>query len=109
MSSRRDQSWLVVVIVVVLAVVLLGPLSWMGGFGMMGPWMMGFGFGWPFMFLFPLVFIVLIVLGTYYLLSGQVSLGGSGQGDALRILKERYARGEITSEQYAKMKSELGS
>ena len=109
MSSKRDQNWLVVVIIVIVAVVLLGPLSWMGGFGMMGPWMMGFGFGWPFMFLFPLVFIVLIVLGVYYLFSGQGSRGGFGQGDALRILKERYARGEITSEQYVKMKNELES
>ena len=112
MSSKRDQNWLVVVIIVIVAVVLLGPLSWMGGFGMMGPWMMGFGFGWPFMFLFPLVFIVLIVLGLYYLLSGQEGFSGPrgrGENEALPTLKERYARGELTSEQYAKMKKDLES
>ncbi len=78
----------------------------------MGPGIMGFGFGWPFMFLFPLVFVVLVVLGLYHLLSGQgrqVSSAGYTGSDALRILKERYARGEITSEQYTKMKRDLES
>ncbi len=36
--------------------------------GMMG--MMGMGFGWGFMWLIPLVFLILIVLGAYFLLSG---------------------------------------
>jgi uncharacterized membrane protein len=31
------------------------------------------------------------------------------ESDALRILKERYARGEITSDQYSKMKRDLES
>lgn len=87
MSSKRDRNWLVVVIIAVLAVLFLGPLGWMRGFGMMGPLMMGFGFAWPFMFLFPLVFVVLTVLGLYYLLSGQVSVRSDGEGDALRILR----------------------
>jgi putative membrane protein len=110
MSSERDQSWLVI-IVAVLAVVLLGPMLMMGFGGFMGG-MMGFGFGWPFMFLVPLAFVVLVVLGLYYLLSGQRSQGASAgytQSEALRILKERYARGEITSEQYVKMKRDLES
>jgi putative membrane protein len=109
MSNERDQGW-VVIIVVVLAVVLLGPMLMMGFGGFMGG-MMGFGFGWsPFMFLVPLAFVVLMVLGIYYLLSGQRSQGGSGghaENEALRILKERYARGEISSEQYAKMRKDL--
>jgi len=125
MSSERGQSWLVV-IVAVLAVVLLGPMFMMGiwgfprgmmGRGMMGGWgmgpgMMGFGFGWPFMFLVPLGFVVLVVLGIYYLFSGQAREQGAiahTETDALRILKERYARGEITSEQYTKMKRDLES
>lgn len=120
MSSERDQSWLVI-IVAVLAVVLLGPILMMGfggfmggmmGFGGFPGGMMGYGFGWPFMFLVPLAFVVLVVLGLYYLLSGQRSQGASAgytQSEALRILKERYARGEITSEQYTKMKRDLES
>jgi putative membrane protein len=109
MSGERDQSWLVI-IVAVLAVLLLGPMLMMGFGGFMGG-MMGFGFGWwPFMFIVPLGFLVLVVLGIYYLLSGQRSQGASAshaENEALRILKERYARGEITSEQYARMRKDL--
>ena len=111
MSGERDQNWLVI-IVAVLALVLLGPMLMMGFRGFMGG-MMGFGFGWwPFMFLVPLAFVVLVVLGVYYLLSGHGSQGASAghtENQALRILKERYARGEITSEQYTKMKGDLES
>jgi putative membrane protein len=109
MSGERDQSWLAIV-VAVLAVVLLGPMLMMGFGGFMGG-MMGFGFGWwPFMFIVPLGFLVLVVLGIYYLLSGQRSQGasvGHAANEALRILKERYARGELISEQYAKMRKDL--
>jgi putative membrane protein len=108
MSNERDQSWLVIV-VAILAVVLLGPMLMMG-FGGWGA-MMGFGFGWwPFMFIVPLAFVVLVVLGIYYLVSGQRSQSasaGHAENEALRILKERYARGEVTSEQYAKMRKDL--
>ena len=111
MSKERDQSGLVIIIAV-LAVVLLGPMLMMGFGGFMGG-MMGFGFGWwPFMFLVPLGFVVLVVLGIYYLFSGQAREQGAlahMESDALRILKERYARGEITSDQYSKMKRDLES
>jgi len=116
MSEKKDATWIILLIVVVLVILgfgsfaMMGP-GMMGGWGM-GPGMMGFGFGWPFMFLFPLVFVVLVVLGLYYLFSGQrrqVSSAGYAGSDALRILKERYARGEITSEQYTKMKRDLES
>ncbi len=81
-----------------------------GGYksGMMG--MMGFG--WGFMFLIPLAFLALIVLGAYYLITGFTRTGRLSSGDgkrAFEILKERYARGEITREQYLKMKEELES
>ena len=111
MSGERDQRWLVM-IVAVLAVVLLGPMLMMGFGGFMGG-MMGFGLGWwPFMFLVPLAFVALVVLGLYYLLSGHGSQGASAgytENEALRILKERYARGEMTSDQYSKMKRDLES
>ena len=78
----------------------------------MGAGMIGFGFGWLLMFLVPLVFVVLVVLGLYYLFSGHGRQGTSVAyvgSDVLRILKERYARGEITSEEYVKMKRDLES
>jgi len=64
------------------------------------------------MFLAPLILIGLIVLAVYYLgpwgRRGAYSYG-RGESDALRVLRERYARGEITEEQYRKMREELRS
>lgn len=85
-------------LIVALAVVAFGPLAIVRGCGF-GLGMMGFGFMWPLMFLVPLALLVLIILGLYYMLSDQGKQGSSkryGESDALRILKERYARGEIT-------------
>ncbi|MFH0848352.1 MAG: SHOCT domain-containing protein [archaeon] len=116
MSEKRDLSWIVLLFAVVL-IVAFGSFTMMGpggiGSGMMrgwgmGPGMMGFGFAWPFMFLVPVLFVILVILGLYYLLSGHSS-SRYEENAALRTLKERYARGEITSEQYAKMKRDLES
>lgn len=69
------------------------------------------GFGWGFMPLLFFAFLILVVLGAYYLLKGFTSVEKAevpGQGEhALEILKERYARGEITRDEYLKMKNEL--
>ncbi len=52
------------------------------------------------------VFIGLIVLGAYYLFSGRSSFEKGGDR-SVEILKERFAKGEITEEQFRKMKEEL--
>ena len=110
---------LVLLLVGVLFVVpMLGMFMWgpmMGG-GMMGGWGApdGYGWGspigmrWGFMFigmLIPLTFIGLLIVGTILLLKPRVESAGSE--DALRILDERYAKGEITSQQYSEMKQNL--
>jgi putative membrane protein len=110
---------LVLLLVGVLFVVpMLGAFMWgpmMGG-GMMSGWGAPGGYSWSyptgmrlgFMFvgmLIPLAFIGLLIVGTYLLLRPRVESAGSG--DALRILDERYAKGEITSQQYSEMKQNL--
>ena len=81
-----------------------------GGWGMMGPWMMGgFGWGW-FMPIIMIVFWGLVIWGIVALVRGLStgSGGSSTQADsALEILKRRYARGEITKEEYEEKKKEL--
>ncbi len=65
----------------------------------------GMEFGW----LFIIIFTVLIILGIIHLvnlISG--SKGKESRGESpLRILKRRYAKGEITRHEYEKIKDEL--
>lgn len=80
----------------------------MAGGSMMG-WG-GFGFG-PVWGLMMLVFWALIIGGALLLVGAFVRQGPSasdaGNSRALDILRERYARGEITGEQYEQMRDDL--
>ena len=80
----------------------------------------GYGIGWLwalFVGLLWLLFVILLVLLVVWLLrslSRQRRPGGgartydrSEEDGALAILRERYARGEITREQYAEMRAAL--
>ncbi len=74
----------------------------------------GFGWGWLAMGLMMLVFwgglVVLAVLLVRALFPGgqQLPPGSSGhQPTAREILDQRYARGEITREQFEQMKGDL--
>ncbi|HBP01390.1 MAG: hypothetical protein UY41_C0011G0023 [Candidatus Moranbacteria bacterium GW2011_GWE1_49_15] len=66
----------------------------------------GFGLGW----IFTLVFWALVIWGIYTLIKWANEQGklktGEG-GGAMRILKERYAKGEISKEQFEQMKKDL--
>ena len=70
-----------------------------GGFGM------GHGFGWIFMILFWVVVIYLIVRGTSYWSRNRAR--GTSEKSAEEILKERYAKGDITKEEFEQMKKDL--
>jgi putative membrane protein len=88
----------------------------MMGWGMMGGWGApnGYGWGYPtglrrgFMLvgmLIPLALIGLLIVGAYLLLKFRVE--STGSENALKILDERYAKGEITGEQYSETKQNL--
>lgn len=83
------------------------------------------GWGWahgafPFFLLgagFRLIFVAAVVVGIVYLVRGISRRGWSGRSGpdeagrhetALDILEKRYARGEITKEQFEEMKRTLG-
>ncbi len=77
--------------------------------------MMGFGFGFPFMFLFWILIIGLVVWAIVQLAARSQSGSSNHQGAArsssqdaaLEVLKQRYARGEITKSEFDEMRRDL--
>ncbi|GAP15695.1 protein containg short C-terminal domain [Longilinea arvoryzae] len=73
------------------------------------------GFGWIGMILGAVIWlallvgiILLIVYGIRRLSRGSSSATSSSKSTAKEILQERYARGEVTREQYQQMLEDLG-
>jgi putative membrane protein len=68
-------------------------------------WGMGFGFGWITM----IIFWALLILGIAYLV--KMVAAGSKKEDkdktAIDILKMRYAKGEISKEEFEEIKDDL--
>lgn len=69
----------------------------------MGDWGWGMGIGWLFM----LLFWVLVIVGVVALIRWFI-VASSGRR-ALDTLKERYAKGEITKEQFEQTKRDIQS
>jgi putative membrane protein len=120
-DTMSKTVWVLIGIGIGLLIMLvLGSLLPLGsgssyGWGMMGPGMMG-GFGFPFMFMGGIVMILfwgLIIGGGVWLIqtltrsTGQTGMSALANESPLDILKRRYAKGEITQEQFAQMKRDL--
>jgi putative membrane protein len=77
-----------------------GPGGW-------GP-MMHYGFGYGGMFMW-IIFLIVIGLLIYFIINAQTTKGRTPTQNesALDILKKRYARGEITKEEYERMKKDI--
>lgn len=82
----------------------------MFGPGMMGGLFRGWGIAWT---IFIFVFVIAIIIGVILLIvwlvrrtnySGQVP---TKTGDAIDILRQRYAKGEITREEFEKIKKDI--
>lgn len=78
--------------------------------------MMGYGFGgslgWlgmGFGMIINLAFTALIILAVIWMFKAVFRGGHQAEGPtgAIEILKKRYAKGEITSEEYRRIKKEL--
>ncbi len=121
----RTRNIILVIVVAVLAVLVVGALPMIMGYraydgfgygrGFIGPGMMfGYGFLWP---LLMLAFWFVLIVGAISLFSrgfrrgpGAMGPGRQVYGDrALEILRERYARGEITKEQFDQTRGDLGA
>ncbi len=101
----------IIAIVIVVPLVFGGIFGWQnGGWGMMGPGIMG-GFGWGWLMpIFMILFWGLVIWGIVALvrgLSGSRGSDSSKADSALEVLKRRYARGEINKEEYEEKKKDL--
>jgi len=117
MTGREIEKVVLIVAILVVIMLIAGAFfSIMGRYGwsgMMGPGMMGWGwmaFGWIPMLIGTIVaflFIGIIIYGIYYILLGHGRVYEPEKRSPLDILKERYAKGEITEEEFKRMKKEL--
>lgn len=122
MKTSTRFIWIVIAVLLGLGLLVVGFLLSRTGWGMFGysPGMMdgnfGFGmmtgFGGIFMILFWVAIIALVVWLISSLVSrsnSQTSSGLPPAESALDILKKRYARGEITKEQFDEMRRDLNA
>ena len=73
-------------------------------YGMMDGYGMGYGMG-----ILGLIFWILVIIGLVLLIKYLWESGGAKreQESALEILKKRYARGEISKEEFEEKKKDL--
>jgi len=73
-------------------------------YGMMDGYGMGYGIG-----IIGLIFWILVIIGLVLLIKYLWESGGAKreQESALEILKKRYARGEISKEEFEEKKKDL--
>ncbi|MCZ7385813.1 MAG: SHOCT domain-containing protein [Candidatus Methanoperedens sp.] len=99
MSNKDSTLWILIALLV--AVILLFSGGGMIGFGMGFGAMMGFGVIIMVLFWGAIIWLVISLINADNKKSEETP------ESALTILKKRYARGEITREQYLEMEKEL--
>ncbi len=93
-------------ILVMLLIVACGPYRPMHEWG--NGYMMNYGFGYGGVFMW-LIFLIVLGVAIYFIvqaLKGKNVIGGT-QDTPLDILKRRYAKGEITKEEFDQTKKDL--
>jgi putative membrane protein len=73
------------------------------GMGMMGMMIFMFLFG----LLLIVLFVVIVVAAVKWLLGPKMPFLVSDRENALEILKKRYAKGEISKEEYDRIKKDI--
>lgn len=118
MSKTRTTDETIKLVLVVLAILLIGPMLMMAVvFPLMGMWgggMMGgyggygmFGGSWLWGIGMMLVWLVVLVVGGYLVFRWLSGSGGLAADPALEELRLAYARGDLSDEEYASRRETL--
>ncbi len=102
----KKASIFAVFLLLTILVVSCGPYGPMHRWGD-GP-MMNYGFGYGGMFMW-IIFLILLGVAIYFIVQTvkNKNISGDVQETPLSILKKRYAKGEITKEEFDRMKKDL--
>ena len=106
MESKNNFGWLLIIILIAIVFFVgFGLMGSSGSYGSFGPWMMG-----PWM-IFPFMFLIGIGFFIYFMINGGpmgcMNHSHNETENPLAILKNRYAKGEITKKEYEDMRKEL--
>jgi uncharacterized membrane protein len=119
-NQHRPVNWLVLLVVALVVVVAVGMVLAMafadnspssdGDFGMMGSW----GGAWGLMMIVPIGVVILIIVVLVIALTDRPAVysppyspAPPWSGDARSVLDRRLAGGEVTVEEYNRIKDEL--
>ena len=105
-------AWAVLAVVLVAVIAFFAVIAIHGYPGAPPGLYYGYPFiGWWFFFPFGIFFLLIVLFLASRLIFWPMRWGSRrywyGYGDANEILRQRYARGEITKEQYDQMKRDL--
>jgi putative membrane protein len=104
----RKIFFFVVVMMTPLLTMCSAPYEHMGGWDRGGNYVCGFGYGYGGMFMW-ILFLIVLGVAIYFIVQAAKSKNMFGQAPErpLDIIKKRYAQGEITKEEFDRMKKEL--
>jgi putative membrane protein len=96
----------IVLVLVPLLTMCSGPM--MGGWDRAGNYGCAFGYGYGGTFM-GILFLIVLGVTIYFIVQNirSKNLDGQSQDTPLDILKKRYAKGEITKEDFERMKNDL--
>ena len=62
---------------------------------------------WVGMWPFPVIMIIIVVIGLYLIFRPKYPMNSKADETALEILQKRYAKGEINKKEYEQIKKDL--
>jgi uncharacterized membrane protein len=108
--SKKNDTLIWLITISATTIVLFAIFIWNPGMGLMGTMMGVPMMNWGLIFIVPIALGTILILGIYLFITGFLNTETGKKRDdrtPLEVLNLRYANGEITRDQYLRMKEEL--